>query len=91
MGKSYWKVFYIYNSFVTTLRGHVNAVYQVCWSSDSRLLLSGSRDSTLKVWDMKTKKIKMDLPGHADEVYSVDWSPAGDKAASGGKDRLLKM
>ena len=76
---------------MTTLRGHVNAVYQVCWSSDSRQLLSGSRDSTLKVWDMKTKKMKMDLPGHADEVYAVDWSPAGDKAASGGKDRMLKM
>jgi ribosome assembly protein 4 len=69
----------------------VNAVYQVCWSSDSRQILSGSRDSTLKVWEVKTRKLKMDLPGHADEVYAVDWSPAGDKVGSGGKDRILKM
>ena len=27
----------------------MNAVYQISWSSDSRLLTSGSSDSTLKV------------------------------------------
>lgn len=73
------------------LRGHVGPVYQVCWSSDSRMLLSGSRDTTLKIWDLKTGKIKFDLPGHADEIYCVDWSPGGDKVASGGKDQRLKM
>ena len=35
--------------FVATLRGHVGAVYQLCWSADSRLLASGSKDSTVKV------------------------------------------
>lgn len=34
--------------FITTLRGHVQAVYMVAWSADSRLLLSSSADSTLK-------------------------------------------
>lgn len=51
-----------------SLRGHVSSVYQVAWSADSRLLVSGSSDSTLKVWDVKTGKLNMDLPGHADEV-----------------------
>lgn len=51
-----------------SLRGHVGSVYQVAWSADSRLLVSGSSDSTLKVWDVKTGKLNMDLPGHADEV-----------------------
>jgi WD40 repeat protein len=35
--------------FVATFRGHVGPVYQVAWSSDSRLFVSGSKDSTLKV------------------------------------------
>ena len=35
--------------FVATFRGHVGPVYQVSWSSDSRLFVSGSKDSTLKV------------------------------------------
>ncbi|PNX57325.1 notchless protein, partial [Trifolium pratense] len=34
--------------FVATFR-HVRDVYQISWSADSRLLLSGSKDSTLKV------------------------------------------
>lgn len=35
--------------FIDSLRGHVQAVYRIAWSSDSRLLVSGSADSTLKV------------------------------------------
>ena len=30
-------------------RNHVGPVYQLAWSSDSRLLVSASKDSTLKV------------------------------------------
>jgi WD40 repeat protein len=36
-------------TFVATFRGHVGPVYQAAWSSDSRLFVSGSKDSTLKV------------------------------------------
>jgi ribosome assembly protein 4 len=45
----------------------------------------------MQVWDLRTRKLKMDLPGHADEVFSVDWSPDGWRIASGGKDRMLRI
>jgi ribosome assembly protein 4 len=35
--------------FVATLRGHVGPVYRLAWSADSRMLVSASKDSTLKV------------------------------------------
>jgi len=35
--------------FIATLRGHVGPVYRVAWSADGRLLVSASKDSTLKV------------------------------------------
>lgn len=54
--------------YLASLRGHVAAVYQIAWSADSRLLVTGSSDSTLKVWDVKAQKLAVDLPGHADEV-----------------------
>ncbi|KIJ97667.1 hypothetical protein K443DRAFT_133770 [Laccaria amethystina LaAM-08-1] len=53
------------------LRGHVGAVYRLAWSADSRLC----KDSTLKIWDLKTYKIKTHLPGHTNEVYCVDFEP----------------
>jgi ribosome assembly protein 4 len=39
--------------FMSTLVGHVGAVYMVAWSPDSRLLVSASKDSTLKLWDVR--------------------------------------
>ncbi len=62
-----------------------------CFSPDSRLLVSGSKDTTLKVWDVASRKLKEDLPGHRDEVYAVDWSPDGGKVGSGGKDKAVRI
>ena len=42
-----------------------------------------------QIWDLKTYKLKTDLPGHTDEVYCVDF--VADKIVSGGKDRTVKM
>ena len=44
-----------------------------------------------QVWEVATRRLKMDLPGHADEVFSVDWSPNGASVASGGKDHVLRL
>lgn len=55
------------------------------------MCISGSKDSTLKVWDIKFKKLMFDLPGHSDEIYTVEWSPDGKKVISGGKDKLVKI
>jgi ribosome assembly protein 4 len=32
------------------------------------MFVSASKDTTLKVWDIKTRKLMYDLPGHSDEV-----------------------
>lgn len=42
-----------------------------------------------QIWDLKTYKIRNDLPGHTDEVYCVDF--VADKVASGGRDKTVKM
>jgi ribosome assembly protein 4 len=65
---------------------------QVCWSCDSRLLVSASQDGTVKLWKgHHSSKAEATLPGHADEVYALDWSPNGGKVASGSKDRTIKI
>lgn len=77
--------------FINTLRGHVAHVYQCAFSADSRLLVTCSRDNTLKVWNVRTCKLAEDLPGHDDEVYAVDWSPDGQRVGSGGKDKAVRL
>lgn len=43
------------------------------------------------MWNIKEKRLEIELPGHADEVYAVDWAPDGCVVASGGKDKLLRL
>jgi len=76
---------------MSTFDAHVGPVYLLCWSVDSRFIISGSQDSTLKLYDIKTRKLMMDLPGHADQVYALDWDIDGRLVASGGKDRQVKL
>jgi len=66
-------------------------VYQLAWSADSRMLVSSSRDATLKLWEAATGSMKLDLPGHEDEVFAVDWAPSGGRVASGGKDTQTRI
>jgi len=42
-----------------------------------------------QLWDLRTYKIRIDLPGHTDEVYCVDF--VADKVVSGGRDKTVKM
>ncbi|KAI0459330.1 soluble quino protein glucose/sorbosone dehydrogenase [Xylaria acuta] len=85
------KIFDKEGKFLASLRGHVAPVFQVAFSADSRLLASCSRDTTLKTWDMRTFKLKTNLPGHEDEVWALDWSPDGTCVASGGKDKAVRV
>jgi ribosome assembly protein 4 len=77
--------------FINTLRGHVAPVYQCAFSADSRLLVTASKDTTLKVWSMASCKLAVDLPPANDEIWAVDWSPDGKRVGSGGKDKAVRL
>lgn len=74
-----------------TLPPDVAPVFQCAFSADSRLLVTASRDTTLKVWNVRGGKLARDLPGHEDEVYTVDWAPSANSVCSGGKDKAVRL
>ena len=82
-------------AFLHNFHGHIASIYQISWSCDSKFILSASKDSTVKIWNVKsdkeTKSCRHNLPGHADEVFCVDWSPNGENAASGSKDQRVNI
>ncbi|KAL2924881.1 Notchless protein-like protein, partial [Bienertia sinuspersici] len=76
--------------FDKSVKSYLFWVMSNLWLVDSRLLLSGSKDPTLKIWNSRTQKLKHDFPSHAYEMklfFAVYWSSNGEKVASGGRDR----
>jgi WD40 repeat protein len=53
--------------FVSFSHAH-NQVFSVCFSNDSRHLVSGSRDKTIRVWDVCTGQIVYVIRDHVDHV-----------------------
>jgi eukaryotic-like serine/threonine-protein kinase len=74
-----------------TLRGHTEGIYSVAFSPDSKLLASGSDDSTVKLWDVTSGRELKTLKGHTWNVISVDFSPDGRTLASGSRDYAIKL
>ena len=72
-----------------TLKGHSNLVGSVAFLDGGRTLASGSRDRTVKLWDIARAGAERDvLTGHTGRVYSLAFTPDGKTLASGDSDGL---
>ena len=60
-----------------TLVGHLNFVFCVNFNPQSNLIVSGSFDETVRIWDVKTGKQLKKLPAHSDPVTSVHFNRDG--------------
>lgn len=55
------------------------------------ILVSGSRDRTIKIWHLETGKLIHTLKGHTGAVFSVAVSGDGQTIASGSEDKTVKI
>jgi ribosomal RNA-processing protein 9 len=74
--------------------GHLRDVLSATISPDGRILMTGSRDQTVKLWDLRSLEVVKQLTGHRGPVTSVTVS-RGDQTAnelySGSADRCNKV
>ncbi len=74
-----------------TFEGHTSKVTSVYLSADGRYALSGSEDTTLKLWDVERGNCLRTFEGHTLAISSVCLSADGRFALSGSRDNTLKL
>ena len=75
------------------LAGHSGTVWNVAFSSNGEMLASGSRDQTVKVWDVGDRpgRLRARFDGHDGEVWAVAFSPDRKILASASSDQTLAL
>ena len=72
-------------------KGHTSSIYAIAISPDGKYIVSGSIDTTIKIWDFKTGECLNTLEGHIDSVNSISISPDGKYIVSGSDDDTIKI
>src|SRR5690606_34646983 len=78
------------SSAQSALRGHEDEVTGVAFGLENQRLASGSRDHTIRLWDMATRQTVMVIK-HGDWVRRLVASPDGNLLASACKDGTVKV
>ena len=68
------------------------SVNAVCYHPNGKYLLSGSRDATLKIWEIDTNySLSRNIMAHNFAIYSIVFSPDNKKFATGSRDKTIKI
>ncbi len=73
------------------LTGHDGPVRSVAFSPNGSLVLSGSEENTLRLWDATTGEPLKTLRGHGNAIRSAVFSPDGRWVLSGSQDERVRL
>ncbi|KAM4043296.1 jouberin isoform 2-T2 [Anomaloglossus baeobatrachus] len=79
--------------YLRELHGHLNVVYDLCWSSDDHHLLSASSDSTVRLWRIGNEvSSALKVLPHPSFVYAAKFHPMSDHlAVTGCYDAVIRV
>ena len=63
----------------------------LAFSPDNVHVLSGSNDSTVKLWDARAGRLLRTLQGHSGPVHAVAFAAGGSRLASGSSDMTVRL
>jgi WD40 repeat protein len=70
---------------------HTGSVEAVAVSPDNQLVVSASRDETVRVWNLHSGRLVRTLKGHTDWVRAVAVSPDNQLVVSGDDDETVRV
>jgi WD40 repeat protein len=75
---------------LSTFKAHENTIASMAFSADSRLLATGSLDTTIRITDVTVNPpaAVATLRGHAGAILALSFSPDGSLLAAAGADRI---
>ena len=69
---------------------HSSRISSMSWMNP-HVVSTGSRDNTIKTFDLRTSSPSVVLKRHKQEVCGLKWSPNGIYLASGGNDNVVNI
>ena len=75
---------------VRRLRGSVQSVDRLAWSSSMRSLVSADQGGFLRVWRLDDDLQRI-LGGHSADIVPLVFSPSGTRIATGSNDKTLRL
>ena len=81
------------NNTVTTssLNGNKDSIYSLAMNPSGTVIVSGSTEKVLRVWDPRTCAKLMKLKGHTDNVKALAINRDGTQCLSGSSDGTVKL
>ncbi|XP_043493173.1 chromatin assembly factor 1 subunit B [Polistes fuscatus] len=73
------------------LKGHLEDVYDICWSPDSSSIISGSVDNTAILWDVNKGRSNGILSDSKGFVQGVSWDPCNQYICTISSDRQCRL
>lgn len=64
------------------IRGHEDAVNDICFSSDNCNLMTCSSDGTIQLWDTETSKNRLKIQTKYGKLINVKFTPNGKRAVT---------